>query len=326
MADIIQILQQNLGSSIKSGELLAKHTNFKIGGPAKFYFEATSSDELARAVQVANEIALPYLVLGGGANVLVSDNGFTGLVIAARNQQLKIISSTVQVDAGVKLAFLVQETVAAGLTGLEPLVAIPGTVGGAIYGNAGLPQADKGCIGDWTKEVKVLAIDKIIKLTQEQCQFAYRTSVFKQTKDVILEAILELAPGSHQTSQELIKKYIAARKNQPYNLPSSGCVFINVNVVDDKQKEELKEKIKEYKILDGFLTKGQVPAGWLIELADCKGKQIGGAQVSTKHANYIVNTGNARAEEVVMLISYIKQQVRDKFGIELQEEIQYVGF
>ncbi len=306
--------------------MLSGHTNFKIGGPAKFYFEATTSQDLAKAVQVANELSLPYIVLGGGANVLVSDNGFPGLVIIARNQQLKITGTEVKVEAGVNLGFLVQETVAAKLSGLEPLVAIPGTVGGAIYGNAGLPQVAKGCIGDWIKQVKVFSVDKIIQLTKKECQFSYRSSVFKETKDIILEASLELIPGTYEASQELIKKYITARKNQPYNLASSGCVFINVSVTDDKQKEELRAKIKESKTLETFLTQGQIPAGWLIELAGCKGKQIGGVQVSTKHANYIVNTGDARAEEVIMLISYIKQQVRDKFGIELHEEVQYVGF
>lgn len=326
MADVIQELQQNLNNKIKLNEPLSAHTNFKIGGPAKFYFEAETSEELTRAVQVANELTLSFILLGGGANVLVSDNGFSGLVIVAKNNQWSIEGETVRAEAGVNLAFLVQQTIEAGLTGLEPLVAIPGSVGGAVYGNAGLPQVEGGCIGDWVEEVQALSVDKIINLSREQCQFFYRQSIFKQTKDVILEAKLKLNRGDKVESQKLIKKYIEARKNQPYDKPSSGCVFANVEVKDDTQKDELRRKITGEEKLEGFLIKGQIPAGWLIELSDCKGKKIGGAQISEKHANYIINVGDATAENVIMLISYVKQQVRDKFGVELHEEVQYLGF
>ncbi len=326
MADTFTALKKNLGLGLKLKESLALHTNFKIGGSAKYFFKAKTSEELVKAAQVAHELSVPMIVLGGGTNVLVSDKGFSGLVIIAKNQNLSIEGNRVTVEAGVNLGFLVNKTVEARLTGLEPLVAIPGTVGGAVYGNAGLPQIPSGFIGDWVKEVTVLGHDKIVKLTQTQCKFAYRTSVFKQTKDIILSVILELKPGDKQQSQQLIKKYISQRRGQPYHLPSTGCIFTNLEVKTKKQAAEIKQKIADVPKLDEFLAKEQIPAGWLIEQAGLKGKTIGGAQVSTDHANYIINIGDAKAEQVVMLISFIKQQVRDKFGIQLKEEVQYVGF
>ncbi|MFH1112131.1 MAG: UDP-N-acetylmuramate dehydrogenase [Patescibacteria group bacterium] len=326
MTDIFESLKKNIGPNIKLKEPLDKHTHFKIGGLAKYYFEATTSDDLVRAVQVAHELQVPMMVMGGGANVLVSDNGFAGLVIITKNQIWSIDDHTVKAEAGVNLGFLVQQTIEAGLTGLESLVAIPGTVGGAIYGNAGLPQVEKGCIGDWVNEVTALADDKIIKLNREQCKLGYRISIFKKTKDIILNATLLLLTGNKAKSEELIKKYIAQRKNQPYNMPSSGCIFTNIEVKDKKQAAEIKTKLGDNPKLDDFLHRGQIPAGWLIEQAGLKGKTIGKAQISSDHGNYIVNLGSARAEEVVMLISLIKQQVRDKFGIQLKEEVQYVGF
>ncbi|MFA4936721.1 MAG: UDP-N-acetylmuramate dehydrogenase [Patescibacteria group bacterium] len=326
MKDIFDTLKENIGSNIKLNESLSRHTNFKIGGPAKYYFEALTSTDLERAVQTARELQIPTIVLGGGANVLVSDNGFAGLVIIAKNQIWSINGNLVSAEAGVNLGFLVSQTVSAGLAGLEPLVAIPGSVGGAVYGNAGLPQIAKGCIGDWIYEVTVLGDDKIVKLNNKQCKFSYRNSLFKQTKDIILSVILELKPADKLVSEKLIKKYIAQRKGQPYHLPSTGCIFTNVEVKTKKQEAEIKNKITSEPKLDDFLLRGQIPAGWLIELAGLKGKIIGGVQVSTDHANYIVNINNAKAEHVVMLISFIKQQVRDKFGIQLKEEVQYIGF
>lgn len=323
MNDFLSQLKVNLGDSLKSNEPLSAHTNFKIGGPAKFFFTAHTTDEVVRAVQVADELKLPFVILGGGCNVLVSDAGVPALVIEVRNNQLTINGTGVTVEAGVSLGYLVQQAVAAGLTGLEPLVAVPGTVGGAVYGNAGLPQVPRGFIGDWVTEVVVCRQDKVVHVPKDDCGFAYRQSAFKQTKDVILSVVLELEPGEAGRSQALLQKYVAARKGQPYRMPSSGCIFTNVPITN---VDEVKEKFKDEPKLAQFLERGQLPASWLIDQAGLKGKTIGQVQVSVDHANYIVNLGGGTAEQVVMLISLIKQQVRDKFGIQLQEEVQYVGF
>lgn len=323
MADSFTQLTQNLGEGVRANEPLSAHTNFKIGGPAKFFFTAHSTEELVKAVQVAEELKMPFTILGGGSNILVADAGLQGLVIEARNSKLTIENTLVTAEAGVNLGFLVQRTVAVGLSGLEPLVAVPGTVGGAVYGNAGLPQVARGFIGDWVKEVIVCHQDKVMHVPKADCGFSYRQSVFKQTKDIILSVVLELEVGDAAKTQELLKKYIAARKNQPYNMPSSGCVFTNIPITD---KAEIQEKFKGEQKLEEFIARGQLPASWLIDQAGLKGKVMGGVQVSPAHANYIVNLGGGTAEQVIMLISFIKQQVRDKFGIQLQEEVQYVGF
>ncbi|MBI5733969.1 MAG: UDP-N-acetylmuramate dehydrogenase [Candidatus Kerfeldbacteria bacterium] len=321
--DISLELRNNLGEKLLVNEPLKDHTNFKIGGPAKYFFTAATADELVKAYQVARELKIPVIILGGGTNVLVSDQGFAGLVIKVKNQDYKIDGLKVVSDAGVNLGFLVQKTVAVGLSGFEPLVGVPGSVGGAVYGNAGLPGAVQGFIGDWVKAVTVFRENKVVRVPAAECQFAYRDSLFKYNSDIILSAEFELMAGDKAASQELVKKYISARQNQPYHLPSSGCVFTNVPIVD---ASEIKQKFPQEEKLEQFIARGQLPASWLIDQAGLKGKTMGGIQISGQHANYLVNVGGARAEDVVMMISYIKQQVRDKFGIQLQEEVRYLGF
>ncbi|MEK7496629.1 MAG: UDP-N-acetylmuramate dehydrogenase [Patescibacteria group bacterium] len=323
MSDLFSELKTNLGDLVKMAEPLSAHTNFKIGGPAKYFFVARSTNELTRAIQVADELKLPFLILGGGSNILVSDKGFDGLVIEARNNQWSIEGELVNSDAGVNLGFLVQKVIAGGLSGLEPLVAVPGTVGGAVYGNAGIPQIKNGFIGDWIKEVVVCRDDKVIHLKKAECEFGYRQSIFKRNRDVILQVVFELKKGEVKESQELMKKYIDARRNQPYNVPSSGCIFMNSAITN---ADEVRTKFAGEEKIEEFIQKGQLPSSWLIDRAGLKGKAIGGAQVSDKHANYIVNVGGAKAEDVVILISFIKQQVRDQFGIQLQDEVRYIGF
>jgi UDP-N-acetylmuramate dehydrogenase len=317
-------LQENLGVGVQAGELLASHTNFKIGGPAQYFFTARTADELARAVQVAAELNLSLTVLGGGTNVLVADSGVPGLVVEVRCNQLQVSGTTITAEAGVRLAYLVQQSVAAELAGLEPLVAVPGTVGGAVYGNAGLPQVARGCIGDWVKEVVVCRGSGLLRLPQAECAFSYRDSLFKHNSDVIVSTTFELVPGEKLRSQEAIKQYVAARKGQPYHMPSSGCIFTNIPITNP---DELREKFPHEPKLEEFIARGQLPSSWLIDTQlGLKGYTLGQVQVSKDHANYLVNLGDATAEQVVMLISYIKQQARDKFGLQLQEEVRYLGF
>lgn len=321
--DVSLELKNNLGDGLLINEPLANHTNFKIGGPAKYFFMARTADEVIKVHQVAMELKIPVIILGGGTNVIVNDQGFNGLVIKVKNEDYKIDGTKVVADAGVNLAFLVQKTVAASLSGFEPLVGVPGSVGGAIYGNAGQPQANKGFIGDWVKEVVIFRDDKLIHISRDDCQFSYRDSLFKHNNDVILSAAFELEPGDKAASQELVKIYMAARQNQPYHLPSSGCIFTNVPITN---ADEIRQKFAGEEKLEQFISRGLLPASWLIDRAGLKGKTIGGIKISDNHANYLVNTGTGRAEDVITMISYIKQQVRDKYGIQLREEVRYLGF
>ncbi len=323
MPATVRELRANLGPNVKFREPLSGYTNFKIGGRAQFLLVATATQEAARAVQVAGELKLPLLVLGGGSNVLVSDRGFPGLVVIMRASGWSIEATKVTAEAGVNLAFLVQKTITAGLTGFEPLVAVPGTVGGAVYGNAGIPQVAKGFIGDFVTEVTVCRGDTVVTVPRQQCAFGYRDSAFKHASDVILQAAFELAPGNAAESHKLVKCYLEARKSQPYHQPSSGCIFTNVPITD---ADEVRRKFAGEEKLEQFISRGQLPASWLIDRAGLKGKTIGAVQVSPNHANYLVNLGGGKAAEVVQMISYIKQRVRDQFGIQLQEEVRYLGF
>jgi len=250
---------------------LKKYTTFKIGGPAEYFFAAKNKTDLVRAIKNAKERRLPFFVLGGGSNLLISDEGYKGLVIKAG----KPLSSYI-------------------LKGLGWAAGIPGTIEGAVYGNAGaFGQSMKNAV----EKVEVFDIKdgKIKTFNNKDCQFDYRDSVFKRNKNLI---ILSVKIKQKKSNLKKIKEYLAYRKKiQPLDFPSAGSVFKNP---------------KNY------------PAGELIEKAGLKGKRIGGAQISDVQANFIVNMGDATAQDVLSLIRLIKKTVDRKFKIKLEEEIAFL--
>jgi UDP-N-acetylmuramate dehydrogenase len=306
---------------IKEKIHLKEYTTFKIGGPARYFFVAKSKEGLKNAILWAKKKKLPFFILGGGSNVLFSDKGFNGLVIKLQNTQYEIRNTSVIAGAGVPLQKLVLEAAKKGLSGLENLAGIPGTLGGAIWGNAGAFERE---IGDLVEEVKVLDVGssklEVKRLKNKDCKFGYRESVFKRRENwIILEATLRLKKGKKKEIEEKIKEILKLRKEkQPLEFPSVGSVFKNVPI--EKVSKKIREKFKE-KIKNGFL-----PAGVLIEAAGLKGFKIGGAKISEKHANFIVNVGKAKASDVKELIEKIKKEVKKKFKIQLEEEIKLVGF
>ena len=312
---------------IQENVILAPYTTFRIGGPAKYFFEAKSKEELIQAIEWAKNNRVRYFILGAGSNILISDKGFDGLVIKVKNEKLKIKNyiskfKIIEAGAGVRLNKLVEIGLKRGLSGLEWAVGIPGTLGGAVRGNAG---AMGHSISEAIKSVEVLDTkNKQILETKNflncDCLFDYRNSVFKHNRNlVILAAKLELKPGDQEESRNKIQEYLEKRKNQPSE-PSAGSIFKNPLIAN---RHEFEHKFHEYQPIP-FIN-SQIPAGWLIEQCGLKGYKIGQAQVSSKHANFIVNLGKAKAEEVTILINLIKKKVRDKFGIRLEEEIQYLG-
>ncbi len=315
---------------------LSRYTTFRIGGPAKYFCVVRGIDEIKEALEFARKENLKIFVLGGGSNLLVSDRGFDGMVIRIQNSGFKIQNSNAVCGGGLPLAKLISKSVKLGLAGLEWAAGIPGTVGGAICNNAG---ANGGSMSDIVEEVEAVQMDftgatrlwNRCLLTNKQCQFSYRDSLFRRKKNfIILNAVLRLKKGDKEKSRRMIAEYLISRKEkQPLEYPSAGSVFRNPSV----SKEQLKGIIKEYPDLsEKCLTfvKGPkqltVPAGCFIEALGLGGKKVGGAMISEKHCNFIVNTGDAKAEDVIILISLIKQKVRDNFGIQLIEEIEYVGF
>lgn len=300
---------------------LAPLTTFRIGGPARYFTEVNSEEELREALQFAKDKQLEFFILGGGSNLLVSDKGFSGLMIKMRLGGIKIENDALEAESGVPLAKVVRDSIENSLTGMEWATGIPGTLGGAIRGNAG---AYGGEMKNALESVKVLDAEtmdiKVFKNTE--CDFQYRHSMFKNSpKLIILSARLKLKRGTKEESQKKAQEIISQRiKNLPQGVPSAGSFFINPVV----KNEQL---IKEFEEEKGVKTKnGKLPAGWLIEKADLKGKKVGDAVVNDMQANYILNGGNAKAEDVVILTSLIKQKIRVKYGVQLKEEVQFVGF
>ena len=281
--------------------LLAPYTTFKIGGTAKYFCEARSKEGIIVAITMAKKENLPFFILGNGSNILISDAGFDGLIIKVKSasSRTKIKSNKIYIDSGVLLAKLASESIKAGLSGLEWTIGIPGTVGGAVRGNAGAFGAS---MSDIVREVKVLNIgtSQVQILNNKDCKFGYRDSIFKHDKNLIILSVeLKLKKGDREKSEKLIKEYLKQRKQkQPLEYPSVGCIFKNP---------------KDFS------------AGYLIEQCGLKGKKIGEAMISEKHANFIVNAGGAKAEDVVKLINLCKEKVKEKFGVELKEEIEYLG-
>jgi UDP-N-acetylmuramate dehydrogenase len=300
---------------------LASYTTLRVGGPARFFCETENGDEILEAVKFAKKKNIPIVVLGGGSNILVSDSGFEGLVIKIQNVKCEILNNNIDCGAGVLLNKVVNESIKAGLTGLEWAAGIPGTIGGAIRGNAG---AFGGEIGDAAESVKMLDLNNLECKTfkREECKFEYRASIFKENPNlIIISAVLMLKKGSPEESEKKVKEIISMRKAaQPFDYPSSGSFFKNPTVKDMKIIEEY-EKDTGKKI-----DKGVISAGYLIDALNLRGKKIGGAMVSKQHGNFLVNSGNATAEDFIILVSLIKQKVRTHFGIQLQEEVQLVGF
>jgi len=307
--------------NIQENILLAKYTTFRIGGPAKYFVEASSKAELMKALEYAKKNNLEFFVMGGGSNLLVSDKGFNGLAIKIKLNDIKIEEEKMEIGAGVFLAKVVRDSIEAGLAGMEWASGIPGTLGGAIRGNAG---AYGGETKDVLESVRVLDTENMeTKIyTKSECNFRYRHSMFKDnSKLIIVSAVLKLQKGNKEEIQKKMQEIISERiKKLPQGAPSAGSFFINPIVQNENLIKEFEEE-KNAKSKDGKL-----PAGWLIEKTDLKGKKIGGAIVNETQANYILNTGNATAEDVIILSSFVKQQVRDKFGVELKEEVQFVGF
>ena len=308
---------------IKENFSLSELTTFHVGGPARYFSEVKTSQELKEALIWSRENKQPFFVLGGGSNVLFSDNGFPGLVIRLKMDQIRLgeDGTSLIAQSGARLAQLVNMTAEKGLTGLEWAAGIPGTVGGAICGNAGAFGSDMG------KNVEQLEIwnvsqEKLEFKNQSDCHFAYRSSFFKKNRDqIILSATLRLAKGNVEQIKSQVAENIARRlSKQPKGVMSAGSFFKNPQVFDQALIEKF-EKMNNVKAKDHKL-----PAGWLIDQAELTGKKVDGAMVSLQHGNFIVNTGSAKAENIIILASLIKQKVRNIFGVELEEEVEYVGF
>ncbi|MDD5750794.1 MAG: UDP-N-acetylmuramate dehydrogenase [Candidatus Pacebacteria bacterium] len=314
---------------IKKNVSLKKYTTFDIGGPARYFLEAENNAQIIRAVQWADDNGLPFFILAGGSNLLVSDKGFNGLVIKILISRLESRSETakfkvISAGAGVKLSDLVTLSLEEGLSGLEWAAGIPqATVGGAIWGNAGAFGKTIGEIIDKVEFIKFTSAKREPEVYEnEECGFGYKDSIFKKDKSlIILSADLVLEKKSREEVHKEIKRILKYRKDNHPAEPSAGSVFKNI-----KTGGGLEKLFSEYPESAIFKEKNEIPAGWLIEKCGLNGKIIGGARISPKHSNFIVNTGSARAADVAALIDLARERVKRNFTVVLREEIQYLGF
>lgn len=283
---------------------LSELTTFGVGGPADWVAFCTSVADIKAAVEFCCQRNLEYFVLGGGSNVLVADKGFRGMIIVVQLEEYHVADTLVKCGAGCSLHEIVEKTTAAGLAGLENLAGIAGTIGGAVVGNAG---AYGTCIADILFDIELFSPTEGLYIDKnEALGFSYRHSRLKASDEIVLSARFKLKPDSAEKLSERVREVLTERwRKVPKDDVSAGCFFKNI----EKQGA----------------PHGKLAAGWLLEQIGAKGLVVGNAAVYRNHANILVNSGGATADEVRKLSYILKDKVKEKFGIELQEEVVLVG-
>ena len=301
MTEFLQEVEKANIGKIEENVPLKNYTTYKVGGNARCIIYPKSTKELVKLVKLIKKYNLKYKILGNGSNLLFSDNDYNNVLIKLNElSNIEIIDNKITVGAGFSLMRLAAIATRHSLTGLEFAAGIPGTIGGAIFMNAGAYKSDMGYI---VSSVKVLTPDlKIITLTNNELNFHYRTSFLQQNSNYIcLEAIIKLKHGKKSEIEKVIKDRKTRRiSSQPLEYPSAGSVFRNPS--------------------------SELPSGKIIEDLGLKGLKKGGAQISTKHANFIINTGNATAKDIKELIEFVKKSVKEHYDIDLKVEQEFVNW
>jgi UDP-N-acetylmuramate dehydrogenase len=297
---------------------LAEYTRFGIGGPADVYAETSKPESFIEAMRVARRSGLETVVIGAGTNLIVSDEGFRGVVLKLVSESIRIDGTAVYVESGAILQHLVDSTVDAGLKGLETMTGIPGSVGAAIYGNAG---AYGHSIMERIVSVRFFDGAGIRVFSNAECEFRYRESVFKRHKEwVIFSSILEMETGEAAVLRAEADRILSIRnKKYPPTMKCAGSIFKNFLFA------ELPAVIAA-EVPASAVIEGKVPSAWFLEQVGAKGMQAGDIHVADYHANLIYNAGRGTAHELTGIIQELKRRVGDRWGIPLEEEVQYVGF
>lgn len=326
MDKYLQALQIAFGEQrIRSNEPMSAHTTFKIGGAAQYYIDVSTIDDLVKAVTLAHKLSIPVFVFGGGSNVIVADAGIKGLVIKnncrkfevasvvgkVKNQKIGVEKALVYAESGVIMNQLVRFTIEEGYGGLQYQLGLPGTVGGAIYMNSNWPK-EGAYVGDYLYRARLLTKEGEIKeVDQSYFRFGYDASILQQSGEIVLSVVFMLTPQDKKKLWEKAMEALEYRsKSQPKG-SSAGCTFRNISVVEALH----------------IPTPQQVrSSGFLIDKVGLKGKRIGDAMISDMHANFILNMGQAKAEDVLALVDLVKQEVQNKFHVQLHLEVKKVGF
>lgn len=292
---------------------LKKYNTYGVGGKAKHFVLAEGRQDLVDAFNFAKKENIRYLILGGGSNVLITDSGYNGLVVVNRAAEIERFGSDLTVSSGASLAKMTRYLGEEGLSGGEFLAGIPGTLGGAVLGNAG---AWGKSISDIIKSIEFLDESGIKSIPREKIEFSYRNSSLKKMPGIILGATLTFTEDSPEKVREKVSEILGKRKGKHPAGRSCGSFFKNVEIADLSQ--DVAGKISQWE------KGGKVAAGKLVEETGLKGLRIGGAEVSEIHANFLVNTGNATADDIKKLAEEVKKKVYDKFGVELEPEVRYI--
>lgn len=314
---------------VRRNEPMSLHTTFKIGGNAEVYIDVDKVEDLIKVVKLCYKLDLPIFVLGGGSNIIVSDNGIKGVVVKnncrrfevarvsgkIKNQsarwRIDVDKAFVYAEAGVLMNQLVRFTIDQGFSGLEYQLGLPGTVGGAICMNSNFPLKGQ-YVGDAVYSAKIMTKDGVIKdVDRSYFRFAYDKSILQETSEIILSVIFRLDPLDKKILWERGMEALEYRTRTQPKGSSAGCTFRNISVSE--------------------ATRIPTPvaitsAGYLIDKSGLKGKKVGGAMISDTHANFILNLGDAKGSDVTKLIDLIKEDVYKKFGVKLQLEVKTVGF
>jgi UDP-N-acetylmuramate dehydrogenase len=300
--------------AVKRNESMAKHTTFKIGGQVPYFVSIRETEKLAECLKFLDASGTEYFIVGGGSNMLVRDEELPEVAVHIATRTHRVDGEMLVADAGCPTADIAQASIAAGLTGFEWGIGVPGTVGGAVRGNAGAMGSE---MKDTVASVEAYRDGEIIEFPVADCAFGYRDSVFKRGGGVVLRATLRLRAGDTADGRRKAMEHLQYRaRTQPLGRGSAGCIFKNVSLPLASPPA--------IPIPDQFLSLGRISAGWLVEQSGMKGERVGGASVSVQHGNFIVREKDARAADVIALIARVKEKVYDTTGIHLEEEIHII--
>lgn len=310
MSDLAAALSDAFGADrVRANVPLAPLTTFKVGGPADLLIETHSGEEIVTALKLAHAHGVPVTMLGGGSNVLIGDRGIRGLVVRPRGGVVHPVGDRlVRADAAMTINGLVRWTINRGYAGLEAWAGTPGTVGGAVFGNAHWKKTN---IGELIESIRLARPDgTLLQAPADRMEFAYDYSRLKRTGEVAIWVAFKVAGGADPTALRAVaRESLAFRKHtQPLESPSAGCIFMNPDTLRDR-------------VPDGIPPS----AGALVDRAGLKGAELGGARVSPTHANFIINNGTATASDIKTLVERCRSSVEERFGVTLRDEIMMLG-
>lgn len=317
-SEAAQRLAQVPELQVSENRPLAELTRFGIGGPARVFADTACEAAFLAALASVQEFGLPWMVIGLGTNLIVHDLGYEGVAIRYRGASIRAEGNRLTVEAGAELQALVDFAIERGFAGLERMTGIPGQVGAAIYGNAG---AYGSSTSDFVRKVRYFDGHEVREFDNAGCGFRYRSSVFKQRKEwLILSAEMEFECGDAVALQAKADEIRATRDAKyPPSMKCAGSIFKNLILA------ELPEAARS-QVPAQVVKGGKVPSAWFLDVTGVKGMRSGGIRVADYHANLIYNEGGGTARELVDVINELKRRVRERFGVELEEEVQFVGF